>query len=45
MYAVGLTTTHPAAALYEAGADEVIPSFVGYDVDGLLARFRARFAR
>jgi len=44
MYAVGLTTTHPAAALDEAGADEVIPSFVGYDVDGLLERFRARFA-
>jgi HAD superfamily hydrolase (TIGR01509 family) len=45
MYAVGLTTTHPASALYEAGADEVIPSFVGCDVDGLLERFRARFAR
>jgi hypothetical protein len=45
MYAVGLTTTHPADALWEAGADGVIPSFVGYDVDGLLDRFRARFAR
>jgi HAD superfamily hydrolase (TIGR01509 family) len=44
MYGVGLTTTHPAAALDEAGADEVIPTFVGYDVDGLLERFRARFA-
>jgi HAD superfamily hydrolase (TIGR01509 family) len=45
MYAVGLTTTHPAAALHEAGADEVIPSFVGYDVNGLLEQFRARFGR
>jgi hypothetical protein len=45
MHAVGLTTTHPAAALYEAGADEVIESFVGYDVDGLLERFRSRFDR
>jgi hypothetical protein len=45
MYAVGLTTTHPAAELWAAGADEVIDSFAGYDVDGLLERFRARFAR
>jgi hypothetical protein len=45
MYAVGLTTTQPAAALYEVGADEVILSFVGYDVDGLLARFRGWSAR
>jgi hypothetical protein len=45
MYGVGLTTTHPAAALYEAGADEVIPNFVGYDVDQLLERLNARSAR
>jgi HAD superfamily hydrolase (TIGR01509 family) len=45
MYAVGVTTTHPAAALYEAGADEVVPNLVGYDVDRLLARLKARSAR
>jgi beta-phosphoglucomutase-like phosphatase (HAD superfamily) len=45
MYAVGVTTTHPAAALYEAGADEVVPNLVGYDVDRLLRRLKARSAR
>jgi HAD superfamily hydrolase (TIGR01509 family) len=45
MYAVGLTTTHPAAALYEAGADEVVPNLTGYDVDRLLGRLKARSAR
>jgi HAD superfamily hydrolase (TIGR01509 family) len=45
MDAVGLTTTHPAAALEEAGADEVIPNFVSYDVDRLLERLKARSAR
>ena len=40
MYAVGLTTTHPAARLAEAGADEVLESLVGYDVDRLIARLR-----
>jgi len=38
MYAVGLTTTHPAAALAEAGADEVVESLAGYDVGRLLDR-------
>jgi beta-phosphoglucomutase len=38
MYAVGLTTTHPAGKLAEAGADEVLESLVGYDVDRLVAR-------
>src|SRR5262245_44339802 len=33
MYAVGLTTTHPAAALEAAGADEVVADLIGYDVD------------
>ena len=32
MYAVGVMTTHPAAALKEAGADEVVENLVGYDV-------------
>jgi HAD superfamily hydrolase (TIGR01509 family) len=45
MYAVGVTTTHPAAALYEAGADEVVPNLDGYDVDRLLRRLKARSAR
>jgi len=35
MWAVGLTTTHPAAALWEAGADEVIETLRGYDVAAL----------
>jgi HAD superfamily hydrolase (TIGR01509 family) len=42
MYAVGLTTTHPAAALAEAGADEVVETLSGYDVDRLVARLMAR---
>jgi beta-phosphoglucomutase len=41
MYAVGLTTTHPAGKLTEAGADEVLESLVGYDVDRLVARLRS----
>ncbi len=32
MYAVGVMTTHPAAALKAAGADEVVQNLVGYDV-------------
>ena len=39
MYAVGLTTTHPVATLEQAGADEVVESLVGYDVDRLVAGF------
>jgi beta-phosphoglucomutase len=41
MYAVGLTTTHPAATLAQSGADEVVESLVGYDVDRLVARLRS----
>ncbi|MFI5454562.1 MAG: HAD family hydrolase [Isosphaerales bacterium] len=36
MYAVGLTTTHPANALAAAGADEVGKNLDGYDVDRLI---------
>ena len=42
MYAVGLTTTHPAAVLSEAGADEVVANLVGYDVPRLLERLKWR---
>jgi HAD superfamily hydrolase (TIGR01509 family) len=42
MYAVGLTTTHPAAALAVAGADEVVEDLAGYDVARLLERLKAR---
>jgi HAD superfamily hydrolase (TIGR01509 family) len=42
MYAVGVTTTHPAAALKNAGADEVVENLVGYDVNRLLAGLAAR---
>ena len=42
MYAVGLTTTVPASALETAGADEVIASLVGYDVERLLERLESR---
>jgi beta-phosphoglucomutase len=42
MYAVGLTTTHPAAALEQAGADLVVPNLVGYDVGRLVERLRLR---
>jgi HAD superfamily hydrolase (TIGR01509 family) len=41
MYAIGLTTTHPAGKLTETGADEVLESLVGYDVDSLIARLRS----
>jgi HAD superfamily hydrolase (TIGR01509 family) len=42
MYAVGLTTTHPAVSLHDAGADEVVDILAGYVVPALLARLRAR---
>jgi beta-phosphoglucomutase-like phosphatase (HAD superfamily) len=42
MYAVGLTTTHPVAALAEAGADEVVENLIGYDVALLLERLKSR---
>jgi beta-phosphoglucomutase len=41
MLAVGLTTTHPVATLEQAGADEVVESLIGYDVDRLVARLRS----
>src|SRR5262249_52711964 len=44
MYAVGVTTTHPAAALEEAGADEVVADLVGYDVPRPLRDVEARAA-
>jgi beta-phosphoglucomutase-like phosphatase (HAD superfamily) len=37
MLAVGLTTTHPAAALEEAGADEVVANLVARLVERLKA--------
>jgi HAD superfamily hydrolase (TIGR01509 family) len=42
MYAVGLTTSHPARALWDAGADEVVENLVGYDVPGLIGRIKDR---
>jgi HAD superfamily hydrolase (TIGR01509 family) len=36
MRTVGVTTTHPAAALRDAGADEVVADLTGYDVAALL---------
>jgi HAD superfamily hydrolase (TIGR01509 family) len=44
LYAVGVTTTHPAAALEEAGADQVVDSLVGYDVPLLMRDLEARAA-
>jgi HAD superfamily hydrolase (TIGR01509 family) len=40
MYAVGLTTTHPADALHGAGADEVVTHLDRYDVAALLTRLQ-----
>lgn len=42
MYAVGVTTTRPAEALLDAGADEVRESLEGYPVDDLIGRLAAR---
>jgi hypothetical protein len=42
---VGLTTTQPAAALHDAGADEVVAHLAGYDVAALLARLEGRPGR
>src|SRR5262249_28816734 len=36
MRAVGLTTTHPAQSLWDAGADEVVDQLGGYDVAPLV---------
>ena len=35
MRAIGVTTTNPASALYEAGADLVVETLAGFDVDAL----------
>jgi HAD superfamily hydrolase (TIGR01509 family) len=42
MYAIGLTTSHRAAALWDAGADEVVANLVCYDVAALIARIKGR---
>jgi HAD superfamily hydrolase (TIGR01509 family) len=42
MYAVGLTSSHPAQALWDAGADEVVNDFRGYDAAALLDRVGRR---
>jgi HAD superfamily hydrolase (TIGR01509 family) len=42
MYAVALTTTHPASALAAAGADEVVDNLAGYDIARLLERLKSR---
>jgi HAD superfamily hydrolase (TIGR01509 family) len=42
MYAVGVTNSHPAPVLWDAGADEVLDSLVGYDVPALVGRLRQR---
>jgi HAD superfamily hydrolase (TIGR01509 family) len=41
MRAVGVTTTHPAPALWDAGADEVVANLGGYDVAALLRRLES----
>jgi HAD superfamily hydrolase (TIGR01509 family) len=41
MVAVGITTTNPAQALRDAGADEVVDTFEGYDVARLVDRLRS----
>ncbi len=42
MYAVGITTTHPARALEQAGADEVVDNLQGFGVDRLVERLSPR---
>ncbi len=37
MYAVGVTTTSPAQALYDAGADQVVETLAGFDIATLAA--------
>jgi beta-phosphoglucomutase len=41
MRAVGVTTTNPASSLYEAGADLVVETLVGFDVVALARDLRA----
>jgi len=40
MRAVGVTTTHPAADLARAGADQVVETLVGFDCDALARALR-----
>lgn len=40
MRAVGVTTSHSAETLWRAGADEVVETLAGYDVDRLIAVLR-----
>jgi HAD superfamily hydrolase (TIGR01509 family) len=42
MLAVGVTTTQPARALWDAGADQVVDHLANYDVDALVERLKAR---
>ncbi len=42
MYAVGLTTSHRAEALYEAGADEVAEGLIDFPIAPLLDRLASR---
>ena len=42
MYTVGVANSHPAPRLWDASADEVVPSLVGYDVPALVRRLRQR---
>jgi len=35
MRAIGVTTTHPAPLLYDAGADQVVETLAGFDVEAL----------
>ena len=41
MRAVAVTTSQPAAPLWDAGADEVVDSLAGYDVNRLVSVLRA----
>lgn len=42
MHAVGVTTSHPAEPLWAAGADEVVETLAGYDVESLRDRLNRR---
>ncbi len=42
MLAVGVASSHPNAALWEAGADEVVADLKGYDAAALIDRLRKR---
>lgn len=42
MLAVGVASSHPEDALWEAGADEVVDDLRGYDAPGLIDRLKKR---